>query len=92
MYGLIKTGIRLTIFSSIYAGIIANILGWVPLIATSIASLGDMPVAVASSVLCASQTLNWLFGKDLVDIAMYIWLFLPPVKLLYYFYNKAAHM
>lgn len=92
MFGLIKTTIRLAIFTSIYAIIFAHIAGWTPDIITAFATRGDMPAAVSTSLLCTVQTLNWLFGSSLVNLAIYIWLFTPPVKLGIYFLNKASHM
>lgn len=92
MFGLIKTTIRLGIFTSIYTIIFANIAGWIPDIMIALASRGDMPLAVSTSLLCSVQTLNWLFGSNFVNLAIYIWLFLPPVKLGIYFLNKASHM
>lgn len=91
MFGLIKTAARLSVFLSMYTIIFAHIAGLIPNIVSSFTIQG-MPVAVSMALLCAIRTLNWLFGSTLVNVALWVWLVLPPVKLGMYFTNKIFHM
>lgn len=91
MYGLIKTTIRVGLFLNMYSIIFAQIAGFIPEIVSAF-TLGGLPLSVSMAVLCAVQTLNWLFGSHLVNLAFIFWLALPPVKLGIYFINKAYHM
>lgn len=89
MIGLIKSGIRLTFLIASYAIVISWLTPWGNTIAQEFV-LNGVPPEIITVIGCTVSTLNWIFGNTIIDIALTIWLLIPPVKLTLYFGHKVA--
>lgn len=89
MFGLIKSIVKLGILVSSYTIIIPYLLEWGPAFAEFFI-INGLPPVVLSVITCTVATLNWIFSPTIVNIAIVIWLLIPPIKLTIYFMHKVA--
>lgn len=89
MIGLIKSGIRLAYLLASYAIAITWIMDWGNVVAQQFVVAGTPP-EIITVIGCAVSTLNWIFGNTIIDIALTIWLLIPPLRLTMYLGHKAA--
>lgn len=89
MVSLIKSAVRLSSLIAMYIIAIGYISDWIPEILKFL-SINGVPASILTIILCAISTLNWIFTPEIINIALIIWLLLPPVKLTLYFMHKVA--
>lgn len=89
MFGLIKSSLRLAFMVTTYAAIVIHLAGWATAVVPFILVSGVSEL-VLTSIICAASTLGWIFTPELVEIAVFIWLLLPMIKLAFYLGHKAV--
>lgn len=72
-----------------YAAIIIHLAGWATAVVPFMLVNGISEL-VLTCIICAASTLGWIFTPELVEIAVFIWLLLPMIKLTFYLGHKAA--